>query len=450
LSFLLIGICIPQGCAQQDDLISECEASLQSWLTYAESYVGEDGQITSSFMAQNSFRGTALLGQLVIGIHIGLVDSPSLLLLNRIANYLNTHISQYTLDLTSSSVTNDDVLMMGAVTDFLVGHYALTNSAQSRENLLQVADYLTQQLGWSPLNSRFFILTNVLRIEQLTGGSILKQDVEEAISDLLDHQLEFIDFSLLDPINFPISLNVLSVLYGAALQAQVSVPSEVIALWQVYCNYTLTDLSIIPSTPTYYSSNLQYLSSLVEALDVSRDPQTLHAAQTLAVDLLSIWQSGDRLIRQPFSPFEVYPYDPALNYSQIIQDAQNGVIVWKIDLKLASLVDRLAVNSQSNASLAKEFRSRNNFALNQVVQGDYFSLFDVGTLPTEGFVDRIESAALISEWLARRRLQEQVPSELLAFEPLNVPVSLIAAVVVLITVGLLYNRGVLFSRKEDD
>jgi hypothetical protein len=127
LSSLLMGICIPQGCAQQDDLVSECEASLQSWLTYAESYVDENGQITSSFMAQNSFRGTALLGQLVIGIHIGLLDSPSLLLLDRIANYLNTHISQNTLDLTASSVTSDEVLMIGAVTDFLVGHYALTN-----------------------------------------------------------------------------------------------------------------------------------------------------------------------------------------------------------------------------------------------------------------------------------------------------------------------------------
>jgi hypothetical protein len=261
-------------------------------------------------------------------------------------------------------------------------------------------------LGWSPLNSRFFVLTNVLRIEHLTGGTILKQDVEEAISDLLDHQLEFIDYSLLDPVNFPVSLNVLSVLYHAANQAQVSVPSEVIAMWEVYCNYTLTDISTMPSTPAYYSSNLQYLNSLVEALEVSTDAQILQAAQTLAMDLSSIWQSGDRLIRQPFSPFAVYPYDPALNFSRMIQDVQDGVIVWKIDLKLASLVNRLAVHSQSNTSLAEEFRSRCNLALNEVVQGDYFSIFEVGTLPTEGFVDRLESTALISEWLARSRLQE--------------------------------------------
>jgi len=446
----LIGTRIPHGCAQQEDLISECEVSLQSWLSYAETYVGEEGQITSSFTAQNSFRGTALLGQLVIGIHIGLVDSPSLLLMNRIANYMNAHISQNFLDLTTSSVSNDEVLMIGAVTDFLVGHYALTNSAQSRENLLQVSDYLTQQLGWSPLTSRLFVLTNVLRIDQLTGGSIIEQDVEEAISDLLDHQVEFIDFSLLDPINFPISLNILSVLYNAALQAQVNVPTEVIAMWEVYSNYTLTDLSTVQVTPTDYSLDLQYLSSLVEALEVSGDPQILRAAQTLTVDLLSIWESGDRLIRQPFSPFEVYPYDPALNYSHITQDIQDGVIVWKVDLKLASLVDRLAGHSDSNTSLAEKFRSRTNFAINKVVQGDYFPLLDVGTLPTEGFVDRMESTAFISEWLARHRLQEQVPSELLALEPLNIPVSLIASVIILIALGILHNRGVLVSRAEDD
>ncbi len=446
----MISFCLPLGSAQQDKLVSECETSLQSWLTYAESYVDEDGQVTSNFMAKNSFRGTALLGQLVIGIHIGLVDSPSLLLLNRIANYVNAHLSQNILNLTHSSVTNDEAMMIGAVTDFLVGHYALTKSIQSRENLLQVIEYLTQQVGWSPITSRLSVLTNVLRIEQLTGGSIQKQDVEEAISDLLDHQMEFIDFSLLDPINFPISLNILSALYRAALHAQVNVPTEVIAMWQVYCNYTLTDLPTIPAKPTYYSSKLQYLSSLIEALEILKDPQILQAAQTLAIDLLSIWQSGDRLIRQPFSPLEVYPYDPAINYSQTIQDIQNGVIVWKIDLKLASLVDRLAINSQSNASLAEEFRSKTNFALNQVVQGEYFPIFEAGTLPTEGFVDRMENAALISEWLATRRLQKQVPSELLAIEPLNIPVSMIASVAILITVGILYDRGFLFSRKEDN
>ena len=450
LSLISINICTPIVTAQQDDLILEAEEYLQSQLIRTQSYVDEDGKVTSDFGAQNIFRGTALLGQLVIGIHIGLVDSPSLLLLNLIANYVNTNIPQKILNLSPSSLTGDDVLMMGATSDFLAGHYALTNSDLSRENLLEVADYLTQQLGWSPLNSRLFVFTNAFRIEQLTGVTIPKQDVEEAISDLLDHQIDFVDYSLLDPINFPICLNILSVLYRATLEAQVSVPTEVIALWDVYRNYTLTDLITIPKTPTHYSSNLQYLSSLIEALEISNDPQTLQEAQTLTADLLSIWQSGERLIRQPFSPFEVYPYDPALNYTKIAQDAQNGEIVWKIDLKLASLANRLADHSQSNTNLKEEFKSKNNFALNKVLQEDYFPIYESGTLITEGFVDRMESTAFISEWLARSRLQERIPSELLALQPLNIPISLIASATIMIILGLLYSRGILFSKKEED
>ena len=177
-------------------------------------------------------------------------------------------------------------------------------------------------------------------------------------------------------------------------------------MWQVYLNYTLTDLPTIPATPEYYSSNLLYLSSLVEALSISKDQLLLTEAQNLALNLSSIWQSGDRLIRQPFSPLEVYPYDPAIDYSQIIQDIQNGVTIWKIDLRLASLMNRLAIYSKSKASLIEEFHEKTNFALNQVVQGGYLSIFEVGILPTEGFVDRMESTALISEWLAMRRLQK--------------------------------------------
>jgi hypothetical protein len=94
LNLLFINICTTTVHAQQDEVILEAKGSLQSWLTWVKSYVGEDGQVTSGFRAQNTIRGTALLGQLVIGIHMDIIDSPSLLLLNRIANYLNTKIPQ--------------------------------------------------------------------------------------------------------------------------------------------------------------------------------------------------------------------------------------------------------------------------------------------------------------------------------------------------------------------
>ena len=444
----MINICIPQCWAQQDNRVSDAETSLRNWLIYAQSNVGEDGQVLSSYGAQNSFRGTSLMGQLVLGTHIGLIDSSSLLLLNQIAEYLNTQTPYKILELDSSTMTNDDILMINAVDDFLVGHYALTNSAQSRENLLKITDYLTQQLGWSTLNSRLFTLTNILRIEKLTGGSILKLDVEEAISDILDHQFEFIDYSLIDPINFPISLNILSTLYTAALQSKVNTPTEVIALWEVYKNYTLTELETIPTTPKYYSTNLLYLSSLVESLDVSQDPLVLSAAQNLTSKLLSIWQSGDRIIRQPFTPFEIYPYDPALTYSKIVMDSTNEVTIWKIDLKLPSLINRLSAHSQSN--LAEQYQSKRNLALNKILQPDNLSLYEVGTLPTQNFVDYLEKTAFVSEYLARTRLKEQIPSDLLPQQPINIPISLIVSATIMISVGFLYTRGLLFKKKEDD
>ena len=444
---ILISSYITQCYAQPDNKVTEAETSLQQWLIYAESYIDQNGQITPSFGAQNSLRGTALLGQLVNGIHIGLVDSSSLILLNRIAEYLNTQTPVKLLELSSSTPTSDDVLMMGSISDFLAGHYALTNSAKSRENLLLVADYLIQQLGWSTINSRLFVLTNIFRIDQISGGTIIQTDIEEAISDLLDHQLDFIDYSLIDPINFPISLNVLSVLYSTALQSKINVPTEVIALWEVYQNYTLTELETKPVKPAYYSTNLLYLSSLLESLEVSQDPTVLNAAQSLTSELLSIWQSGERLIRQPYTPFEVYPYDPALTYSQILTDTTNEKTIWKIDLKLPALTNRLAAHSQSN--MKEQYQSNTHLALDKIVQQDYLSLYETGTLPTQDFVDRLENTAFIAEYLARTRLQEQIPTDFLPQQPINIPISLITSSTIIIIIGFLYTRGILFKKKEE-
>ena len=92
ISLLLLESSLSHVWAIEDTLVEPGIRALQSWLAYAEIHTSEDGQAIPSLASNNVVRGTAILGQLVTGLHVGLLDSPSLLLLNRIAGYINTQV----------------------------------------------------------------------------------------------------------------------------------------------------------------------------------------------------------------------------------------------------------------------------------------------------------------------------------------------------------------------
>jgi hypothetical protein len=443
IGLLLIGGSLCPAWAQEELLLEHSATTLQSWLVFAEVNTLGNGQAASNFSSDHIVRGTALLGQLVAGIHVGLLDSPSLLLFNRIAAYLNDQVQQGLLNLTTSTTTGDEWLTLSAIADFLASHYALTQSEESRTNLLAIADSYVLKVGWSPLTSRLGVLTNAIRVQQFIGTTILTSDIEAAVTDLLDHQLDFVDFGILDPVNIPLSLRVLSSLSGGALYARVSVPVEVIALWEVYSNYTLSETPLLTHSPANYSRNLLYLGSLIEGLKVTSDSDTVQAAQALALELLALWQAGDRLLRQPYSPLDIYPFDPALDYAQLQTAVLSEEIVWKSDLQLPLLVTQLMEHVE-NATLLHQLQEALFLGVSHATQDEYYPVLEPGTLPTTGFVDRLESTSLLAGWLARRRVQEQIPIDVLSLLPAQLPIAFSTAVVILLATGFLYVRGRLF------
>ncbi|MEM3096533.1 MAG: hypothetical protein QW756_04760 [Nitrososphaerota archaeon] len=418
---------------------------LRADLAYVTGIVESDGSVSASFDPVRSLRSHALVGSMAALLHLGLGDIESLQLLNRVAAQVNGRVEgedgvDLGFDVSSSSYAENLITHL-TVANFLSLHYGLTKDLRSKANMLKLVQSLERRLGWAPPTSKAAFLTLSSRISFMTGGQPLTPDVSEALREYTQHMDDIINYSAGGYIGLTSSLSQLSQLLGAAHEAGLEPPVELVALWAVHIEYVVNASLSLPKNSDSYQDLLRSLASLVDAAENIHLKQSRYAGEqaiSLAKSIAAMWRAGDRILLLPVDAFDVYPLDPLIPGEEIAAVAGRRIMI--ADLRFPTLLLKL----EQVVGKIQELHDVVSLAMSKVsVRGEYFPLVERGVLPSDEFVNRWWRASLLSTYLALQRAPSiQQRSQTIQFF-LNSHPTFMGILSILLALALMYRVGLL-------
>lgn len=418
---------------------------LNRMLEHLESNISLEG-VARGYEGDSTVKATARLGLLAGYVHMGLKDSDSLTMLNKISKALNSLLERPD----EPASEQDKLLMRLAVLEFASMHYGLTRSESSQKLLTGSCKYLVEKFGWSPATSCSTYILYSEHVAHIAGGRVDKGNVEYALNEIHDHYIDFINYSSRGGTNLAYGLNILSIGIKLALVSGAKSPVEVAAMWQVHLNYSINYLKesyekLSPDEAEAFLNGL--ISALETGLEEPLNAEAISISEKIASGLLENWAAGGRIILQKRPSLSYLPYDPSLDFSSIASLAQNYPAVRVHDLDLPILLKRLSkINGVRGADRYGEAIS---LAVESVATSKpYFRVLGDEMMPHQDLVDRILSARFIALWLAFERAETARPAELeLAFSGPSY-YTLIGCSAILIGLLALHRMGKLFGSED--
>ncbi|GBC69713.1 hypothetical protein HRbin01_01416 [archaeon HR01] len=443
LIFLVVILLATQAVEAQAVDVRNVRDVLKADYIYLSSLVGSDGSVVEPY---NSLRSQALVGSMAGWLHIGLGDTESLMLLDKVADAVNSRVERedgVDLGFDGGVQDGENLITHLTVADLLSIHYGLTKDPRSRANLLRLLESVEKKIGWTPPTSKAAILARASSLSFLAGGQPLKEDVSEALDEYARRIYDIINYSAVGYEKLTSSLKQLSLLMEAAREAGLEPPAELVALWSVHVDYVVEATQTLPISSEGYRKLLRGFSSLVDAaanthLNASKVAAEQAVRTAEAID--GIWRAGDRILYLPVDPLEVYPLDPLTPADRIVADQAAGRTVLMADLRFPILILTL----EQAVGERPDLHEAVTLAISRVsVKDGYFPLIERGLIKSEELVNRWLRIQLLSTYLALQRAPsvQQRGETLQLF--LGTHPTFLAILTMLLTIAILRRVGAL-------
>ncbi|MCS7126181.1 MAG: hypothetical protein NZ929_04640 [Aigarchaeota archaeon] len=424
---------------EQESLESSVENYLKSMLEYVKSNLDVEG-VTWRYGEKNMIKATARLGLLAGYVHLGLGDSESLSIFNKIARALHSHLKSAEMGVEDRY---EILLTQQALLDLAVLHYGLTGSEGSREILMNSCVSLVKEFGWTPVTSCSTYLLYSAHTSIIAGGKPNKQDIEIALEEISDKFTEFVNYTSRRRENLALGLQILSIALNVALSSKTQLPLEVPALWEVHLNYTLNYIKESSEELDYESYEL-FLNSFITSLETgygsSLRDEVLRESEKIAVKLMENWISGGRLILQEKDSFNYLLLDPSLDFNQLMETYNRSPRIRMYDLNLPLLLQRLS--KIEGIEKADEFQDGSTLAVKTVSSSQpYFKVVRDEISPHQEIIDRILSTSFLSSWYVIEKAEKRPPQEIEFAYSGPSYYTLISSSAILIILLILYRLG---------
>ncbi len=380
-------------------------------------------------------RGWSYLGILAYHVYLGLGDEESVRYLDALADKVNEAIKEgegLVIGPWESMEAYEQLLAHIQAMEFLTLHYALSGDPDTKMSIKVLAGSLAENLGWRPENSYSRFLAYSLFVRTILGLTPLEEDVKEIESELSARYMDLMNYSA-QSLSSQITILTMLSHYVIASKSLEGPLIELEALRKTLENLTIAELVERKIKEEEYWIDAAIIHSLVMSYIAGEDDHVLQVLKEKIQEIFRLWIDGSEPKPLPFPKIFVYMFDPKIRPEELFVEE----FVWKRDLIFPSTI---ALFASSIRKVDEEFSTWVNGLLEGIVekvsqQVNSMGYYDVGA---GEYVGRLESAYLISSWLALAKKKYETPGEVSPRLPTRLPYTLIASFLILVSIAVYY------------
>ncbi len=380
-------------------------------------------------------RGLSYLGILAYYVYVGVGDEESIRYLDTAAKRVNEAVKtgdELIIGPWPPEKSYEQFLKHIQALEFLSLHYALRNDPNTRLSMKDLADSLAENLGWRPEISYSRFLSYSLFVRTVLGLTPNEEDLRDIEDELSSRYREFLNYSAQTLHSQLTALTILSH-YTVAAKSVEGPLIELEALRMTLENQTLIDLEKRDVREEEYWVDVALIQALIASYLAGGNEEVLGTLRQKIRDVSELWIRGSKIRELPFPKISVYVLDPTIQPEDLFVNE----FVWKRDLVFPSNIILLASYIMD---VDEEFSSWIRGLVDDVVrqvseQVASEGYYDVGA---GEYVGRLESAALLSSWLALIKGKYKRQGEESPRSPIRLPYTLIASTIIMVSLAIYY------------